>query len=81
MSGAETQAAKSFLPQRDGRYRQLNAEHHQLDHRLQELTEQPYLSTSEQLEDVTLKKRKLALKDLMEGMIRDNSTPRGPSQD
>lgn len=80
MSGAETQPAKSLLLQQHDHYRQLNTEHHQLDHRLHELTERPYLSTSEQLEEVTLKKRKLALKDLMEGMVHDKSKPRGSTQ-
>ena len=71
MNGAETQEIKSLLLQNDDQYRQLDEQHHQLDHRLHELTEKPYLSTSEQLEKVTLKKRKLALKDCMEGIARD----------
>ena len=71
MNGAETQEIKGLLLQNDDKYRQLAQEHHQLDHRLHELTEKPYLSTSEQLEKVTLKKRKLALKDRMEGIARD----------
>ena len=79
MSGIQTQAAKSLLLQHDDRYRQLDTEHHQLDDRLHQLTGKPYLSTSEQLEEVTLKKRKLALKDLMEGMARDYSKIRGPA--
>jgi uncharacterized protein YdcH (DUF465 family) len=44
---------------------------------LHQLTEQPYLSTSEQLEEVTLKKRKLALKDLMADMARDDGKTSG----
>lgn len=79
MSETETQAAKSLLLQTDDRYRQLKTEHHELDHRLHQLTEKTYRSTSEQLEEVTLKKRKLALKDLMEGMARDYSKTRGPT--
>ena len=79
MNGTQTQAAKSLLLQHDDRYRQLDTEHHQLDDRLLRLIEKPYLSTSEQLEEVTLKKRKLALKDLMEGMARDYSKTRGPA--
>ncbi len=79
MSGTETQAAKSLLLQHDDRYRQLNTEHHLLDHRLHELTEQTYLSTSEQLEEVSLKKRKLALKDLLDGRARDCGKTSGPT--
>ncbi len=71
MNGAETQEIKSLLLQNDDQYRQLDQQHHQLDHHLHELTKKPYLSTSEQLEEVTLKKRKLALKDRMEGIARD----------
>lgn len=71
MNGAETQEIKSLLLQKDDQYRQLEQQHHQMDRHLHELTEKPYLSTSEQLEEVTLKKRKLALKDRMEGIARD----------
>jgi uncharacterized protein YdcH (DUF465 family) len=71
MNGAETQEIKGLLLQNDDQYRQLDQQHHQLDYRLHELTEKPYLSTPEQLEEVTLKKRKLALKDRMEGIARD----------
>jgi uncharacterized protein YdcH (DUF465 family) len=39
-----------------------------LDDRLHQLTERHFLSPSEQVEEVTLKKRKLALKDQMERM-------------
>ena len=71
MSAAEAQEVKSLLLQNDDQYRQLAEQHHQLDHRLQELTDKQYLSTSEQLEKVTLKKRKLALKDRMEEIARE----------
>ncbi len=77
MNGAETQEIKSLLLQNDDQYRQLDLQHHQLDHRLAELTEKPYLSTSEQLEKVTLKKRKLALKDRMEGIAREHAQAQG----
>ena len=73
MNAAEAQEVKNLLLQNDDQYRQLAAQHHQLDHRLHELTDKPYLSTSEQLEEVTLKKRKLALKDRMEEMAREYS--------
>ena len=54
----------------DEQYRQLAEQHQLLDRRLHELIERPYLSTSEQLEESTLKKRKLALKDQMAQLSR-----------
>ena len=70
MSAAEAQEVKNLLLQRDDQFRQLVEQHHQLDNRLHELTTRHYLSDSEQLEEVTLKKRKLALKDQMELIVR-----------
>jgi uncharacterized protein YdcH (DUF465 family) len=70
MNAAEAQDVKNLLLQKDDQFRQLVEQHHQLDHRLHELTDKHYLSASEQLEEVTLKKRKLALKDRMEEMTR-----------
>ena len=74
MNAAEAQEVKNLLLQQDDQYRQLAEQHHQLDHRLHELTDKHYLSTSEQIEEVTLKKRKLALKDRMEEMAREYAT-------
>ena len=70
MSAAEAQEVKNLLLQSDETYRQLASRHHELDTRLHELSEKHYLSTSEQFEEVTLKKRKLALKDRMEEIVR-----------
>ena len=70
MSAAEAQEVKNLLLQSDETYRQLASRHHELDTRLHELSEKHYLSTSEQFEEVTLKKRKLALKDQMEQIAR-----------
>ena len=70
LNAAEAQDVKNLLLQNDDNYRQLAEQHHQLDHRLHELTERHYLSNSEQFEESTLKKRKLALKDRMEEMAR-----------
>jgi uncharacterized protein YdcH (DUF465 family) len=71
MSTAEAQEAKNLLLRSNEQYRELAQRHHQLDDRLHELTEKHYLSDTEQVEEVTLKKRKLALKDQMEAMARD----------
>jgi uncharacterized protein YdcH (DUF465 family) len=70
MNAAEAQEVKNLLLQNDERYRQLAEQHHQLDDRLHQLTDRHYLSDSEQFEEATLKKRKLALKDRMEEMAR-----------
>jgi uncharacterized protein YdcH (DUF465 family) len=48
----------------------LSAKHHELEDRLHELTAKHYLSEPEQVEEVTLKKRKLQLKDRMEDIRR-----------
>jgi uncharacterized protein len=70
MNAADAQEVKSLLLHSDDTYRRLVEQHHELDHRLHELTDKHYLSSSEQLEEVILKKRKLALKDRMEEMAR-----------
>jgi uncharacterized protein YdcH (DUF465 family) len=70
MNAAEQQEVKNLLLQKDDTYRQLAEQHHQLDDRLHQLTERHYLSNTEQFEEATLKKRKLALKDRMEEMAR-----------
>ena len=69
MNIAEAQEVKHLLLQSHDQYRELAERHHALDDRLHELTERPHLSDSEQLEEVTLKKRKLALKDRMEQIV------------
>jgi uncharacterized protein YdcH (DUF465 family) len=66
MSAAEAQEVKNLLLRSNEQYRQLSERHHQLDDRLHELTARPYLTDSQRFEEVTLKKRKLALKDQME---------------
>jgi uncharacterized protein YdcH (DUF465 family) len=71
MSAAEAQEVKNLLLRSNDQFRQLAERHHQLDDRLHQLTEKHYLSDTEQFEEVTLKKRKLALKDEMEAIARD----------
>ena len=56
----------------DEEFSQLAAQHHQLEDRLHELTAKHYLSEPEQVEEVTIKKRKLALKDRMEVILRQH---------
>jgi uncharacterized protein YdcH (DUF465 family) len=58
------------LLQTDEEFHQLAAKHHELEGRLHELTEKHYLSEPEQFEEITLKKRKLQIKDRMEDILR-----------
>jgi uncharacterized protein YdcH (DUF465 family) len=73
MSPAEAQEVKNLLLHSNDQYRELAERHHQLDEKIHELTERHYLTTSEQLEEVTLKKKKLALKDEMERIAREHA--------
>jgi uncharacterized protein YdcH (DUF465 family) len=76
---AQPQELKELLLQTDEEFHQLAAQHHELDDRLHQLISKPYLSEPEQVEEVTLKKRKLQLKDRMEDILRRHrqDTPRG----
>jgi uncharacterized protein YdcH (DUF465 family) len=67
---AEAQDLKHLLLETNEEYRRLASKHHELDDRLHELISKHYLSDEEQLEEVTLKKRKLLLKDRMEEIFR-----------
>ena len=61
---------KRQLLQSDEEYRQLATRHHDLDEQIHGLAARHYLTEPEQLEEVTLKKKKLQLKDQMESMLR-----------
>ena len=54
----------------DAEYLELASRHRELETRLTELAAKPYLSEPEQLEEATIKKRKLQLKDRMEDIVR-----------
>jgi len=68
---------KSQLLQSDEEYRQLATRHHALDEQIHNLSDRPYLTQPEQLEEVRLKKVKLQLKDQMENIIRRHRTDGG----
>jgi uncharacterized protein YdcH (DUF465 family) len=70
MHTENVQELKELLLKTDEEYRQLAHQHHELDDRLHALSEKPYLTEPEQVEEVTLKKRKLHLKDRMEDILR-----------
>jgi uncharacterized protein YdcH (DUF465 family) len=61
---------RSMLIQTDDEFRQLAARHKELDQRLVELADKPHLTEPEHLEQATIKKRKLQLKDRMEDIAR-----------
>ena len=67
---ASKQDLKELLLKTDDEFHELALKHHQLEDRLQELTVKGYLSEPEQIEQATLKKRKLQLKDRMEDILR-----------
>jgi uncharacterized protein len=58
------------LLQSDEEFRTLSERHHELDVRLHQLAERSHLDDREQIEETTLKKRKLQLKDRMEDILR-----------
>ena len=51
-------------------YRRLDQQHHEYESLLVQFTEKAVLSDDEQVEETTLKKRKLQVKDLMEAIAR-----------
>jgi uncharacterized protein YdcH (DUF465 family) len=61
---------RNRLLQNNDEFRQLAAQHHDLDERLTSLSSKSYLSDSEQVEETQIKKRKLHLKDRMEDILR-----------
>ena len=76
MSAAEAQEVKNLLLTSDPQFRTLAEQHHQLDDRLHQLIEKHYLSDTEQVEETNLKKKKLALKDQMESILREYARQR-----
>jgi uncharacterized protein YdcH (DUF465 family) len=70
MQTANVQELKDLLLKTDEEFRQLASQHHQLDDRLHELSGKSYLSETDQVEEIKLKKLKLQLKDKMEDILR-----------
>ena len=69
MSITATDNRKEELINRDPEFRELAREHTRYEQRLSELSSLAYPSDEEQLEEITLKKKKLALKDQMYSMM------------
>ena len=53
-------------------YRSLEQQHQDFESRLEKLSKKVLLSDDEQVEETTLKKKKLQLKDRMEAIARDS---------
>lgn len=70
----DSQKLREHLLSSDEEFRQLAAKHSEYDVRLRDLSAKPHLSEPERLEQVTLKKRKLQLKDQMEDILRRHKT-------
>ena len=66
----DLEAMKQQLLESSDEFRQLAVQHHDLDEKIHSLATRSYLSEPEQIEEVTLKKRKLHLKDQMEDILR-----------
>jgi len=78
----DSQDLKTLLISTDDEFRQLAAKHQALEARLHELSSRAFLSEPERVEEVTLKKRKLHLKDRMEDIVRrqrERQTTSAPS--
>jgi uncharacterized protein YdcH (DUF465 family) len=65
-----TAEIQRLLSQQDPEFQQWIEEHHRCEERLSELTNKNEVTTDEEIEEKTLKKRKLRLKDQMAERIR-----------
>ncbi len=70
---------QSILSTEDPEFRQWVEEHHQCESRLNELTAKKEVTTEDEIEEKTLKKRKLRLKDQMAARIRTYETNHAPA--
>jgi len=61
---------RDMLLRQNEEYRRLDEQHHDYEDRLTALTQKAVLSDEEQVEETTLKKKKLQVKDRMEAIAR-----------
>ena len=71
-----TAEIQQILSQQDPEFQQWIEEHHRCEARLSELTTKSEVSADEEVEEKTLKKRKLRLKDQMADRIRHYESSR-----
>jgi uncharacterized protein YdcH (DUF465 family) len=70
----ESREISEILYRENSEYRNLSDQHRSLETRLQELSSHLYLSDSEKLEEITLKKKKLFLKDRMQELVKKHGS-------
>ncbi len=61
---------REYLLHSNEEYRRLAAEHQSYDEQLEQLSSRHHLSDEEQLQEITLKKKKLMLKDQMYSLLQ-----------
>ena len=66
----DLQELKNRLIVADEEYSRLSQEHSNYERQLEQLSNRPYLTDSEKVEEINLKKRKLSLKDQMERILQ-----------
>lgn len=69
---------KDALLQTDDGFRQLVQEHQALDERIRKLSSLNYLTDQQRYEEISLKKKKLALKDRIEAILRGHLSTQAP---
>ena len=74
MENTNTDSLKEELIAADPEFRELAREHGKYEARLSELSALAYPNDEEQLEEITLKKKKLAIKDQMYSMMMHHQT-------
>ena len=64
-----SEAASAAHLQVDSRYEELTRQHHSLEKQLHDLASMGYLTDAQHLEELTLKKKKLAIKDQIAALV------------
>lgn len=79
METTGTDSLKEQLMTSNPEFRELAREHGRYEARLSELSSLAYPNDEEQLEEITLKKKKLAIKDQMFSIMQQHQRSEGPA--
>ncbi len=74
-TSTSTRGIREHLMANNAEYQRLSEEHSRYEARLDQLSKAPYLSSEDLLEQITLKKLKLRVKDAMEQLVARQSAP------